>query len=40
LMIVGYLVGRGKGIVIALLLSAVMNFGSYWFSDSTCPENV
>lgn len=34
LMIVGYLVGRGKGIVIALLLSAVMNFGSYWFSDS------
>ena len=34
LMIVGYLLGKGKGMVIALILSAVMNFGSYWFSDS------
>ena len=33
-MIVGYALGRGKGVVIALILSAVMNFGSYWFSDS------
>jgi heat shock protein HtpX len=34
LVIVGYMLGRRKGIVIALVLSAVMNFGSYWFSDS------
>jgi heat shock protein HtpX len=34
LMIVGYLIGKGKGMVIALILSVVMNFGSYWFSDS------
>jgi heat shock protein HtpX len=34
LVIVGYMFGRRKGIVIALVLSAVMNFGSYWFSDS------
>jgi heat shock protein HtpX len=34
LMIVGYLPGRRKGVVIALIISAVMNFGSYWFSDS------
>ncbi len=34
LVIVGYLLGRRKGVVIALIMSAVMNFGSYWFSDS------
>lgn len=34
LVIAGYVMGRGKGVVIALILSAVMNFGSYWFSDS------
>ena len=34
LVIVGYVVGRGKSVVIALILSALMNFGSYWFSDS------
>jgi heat shock protein HtpX len=34
LVLVGYAIGRGKGIIIALILSAVMNFGSYWFSDS------
>lgn len=34
LMIVGYFVARGKGVIIALVLSAIMNFGSYWFSDS------
>lgn len=34
LVIVGYLVARGSGVVIALVVSAVMNFGSYWFSDS------
>lgn len=34
LMVVGYFVARGKGVVIALILSVVMNFGGYWFSDS------
>ncbi len=34
LVLVGYLVARGAGVVIALVLSALMNFGSYWYSDS------
>jgi len=34
LMLVGYFVARGTGVVIALVLSALMNFGSYWYSDS------
>ncbi|KUG24060.1 peptidase m48, ste24p precursor [hydrocarbon metagenome] len=34
LVIIGYLLGRGKGIIIALIISAVMNVGSYWYSDS------
>jgi len=34
LMVVGYFVARGTGIVIALVLSVLMNFGSYWYSDS------
>lgn len=34
LVIVGYLLARGTGVVIALVVSALMNFGSYWFSDS------
>ena len=34
LVLVGYLLARGTGVVIALLISALMNFGGYWFSDS------
>jgi heat shock protein HtpX len=34
LVIVGYIAARGTGVVIALFLSALMNFGSYWFSDT------
>lgn len=34
LMIVGYLVARKTGVIVALVIAAVMNFGSYWFSDS------
>jgi len=34
LMLVGYFVAKGAGVVIALVLSALMNFGSYWYSDS------
>ncbi len=33
LMIVGYFVARGKGVLIAFIVSVAMNFGSYWFSD-------
>lgn len=29
----GYYVGGQQGVVWALVISAVMNFGSYWFSD-------
>jgi heat shock protein HtpX len=34
LILIGYFLGRGKGIIIALIISVIMNFGSYWFSDS------
>ncbi len=34
LIIVGYMVARGTGVAIALVMSALMNFGGYWFSDS------
>lgn len=30
---IGDLVGGPQGLVVALVLAAVMNFGSYWFSD-------
>lgn len=33
LLAVGYVLGGQDGMVIALILSAVMNIGSYWFSD-------
>ncbi len=33
LMIVGYLIARRTGVVIALIVSLLMNFGSYWYSD-------
>jgi heat shock protein HtpX len=33
LIIVGGLVGGRNGMVVALIFAAVMNFGSYWFSD-------
>jgi heat shock protein HtpX len=29
----GYLIGGQTGMVVALVLSAALNFGSYWFSD-------
>jgi heat shock protein HtpX len=34
LMIVGYFIARRTGVVIALIISLVMNFGSYWYSDA------
>jgi len=34
LMFLGALLGGRTGLVIALIISTVMNFGSYWYSDS------
>lgn len=33
LLLAGHAIGGNSGMIIALLLAAVMNFGSYWFSD-------
>jgi heat shock protein HtpX len=33
ILVCGYLLGGQGGMLIALVLAAVMNFGSYWFSD-------
>ena len=33
-MIVGYFIARRTGVVIALIISLLMNFGSYWYSDT------
>jgi heat shock protein HtpX len=33
LLAIGELLGGANGLVIAFILAAVMNFGSYWFSD-------
>lgn len=33
LLIVGYFIARAKGVVIALVIALVMNFGGYWYSD-------
>ena len=32
-LLVGAAIGGQQGMVIAFVLSLVMNFGSYWFSD-------
>ncbi|MGB6649200.1 MAG: protease HtpX, partial [Bacteroidota bacterium] len=33
LVVVGRLLGGESGMIIAFVIAAVMNFGSYWFSD-------
>lgn len=33
LIAIGYLTARGTGVIIALIVSALMNLGSYWYSD-------
>ncbi|HOJ51220.1 MAG TPA: zinc metalloprotease HtpX [Syntrophales bacterium] len=33
LLAIGYLTARGKGVLIALIISALMNMGSYWYAD-------
>jgi len=32
-MAIGHLLGGSQGLVVAFIFAAVMNFGSYWFSD-------
>ena len=34
LMIIGYFIAGKKGVVITLIISLIMNFGSYWYSDT------
>jgi heat shock protein HtpX len=34
LLIIGYFIGRKTGVVIALIIALIMNFGSYWYSDT------
>lgn len=34
LLIIGYFIARGRGVMMALILSGILNFGSYWYSDS------
>jgi len=33
IMAIGHLLGGSQGLVVAFIFAAVMNFGSYWFSD-------
>jgi heat shock protein HtpX len=33
IMVIGHLLGGSQGLVVAFIFAAVMNFGSYWFSD-------
>jgi len=32
-LVIGYMIGGQSGILFAFLMSLVMNFGAYWFSD-------
>ena len=34
LLVIGELLGGQSGLVIAFVLAVVINFGSYWFSDT------
>jgi heat shock protein HtpX len=34
LLVVGYFIAKGKGVLIALVAALIMNFGGYWYSDS------
>ncbi len=33
LLVIGYFLARRTGVVLALIMAIVMNFGSYWYSD-------
>ena len=33
LLVIGELLGGGQGLMLGFIMAAVMNFGSYWFSD-------
>ena len=32
-LMIGEMLGGGQGMLVGLMFAAVMNFGSYWFSD-------
>ncbi len=34
LLVVGYFIAKGRGVLIALVIALVTNFGGYWYSDS------
>jgi heat shock protein HtpX len=34
LLVVGYFIARGRGVLIAMVIALAMNFGGYWYSDS------
>lgn len=34
LVIVGFLLARGAGVILALIASVLLNFGGYWYSDT------
>lgn len=33
LLVVGYFIARGRGVLIAMVIALVMNFGGYWYKD-------
>jgi heat shock protein HtpX len=34
LLVVGYFIAKGRGVLIAMIIALIMNFGGYWYSDS------
>jgi heat shock protein HtpX len=34
LLVVGYFIARGRGVLIAMVIALITNFGGYWYSDS------
>ncbi len=34
LLVVGYFIAKGRGVLIALVIALITNFGGYWYSDS------
>jgi heat shock protein HtpX len=34
LLVVGYFIARGRGVLIAMAIALITNFGGYWYSDS------
>jgi heat shock protein HtpX len=34
MLVVGYFIARGRGVLIAMVIALITNFGGYWYSDS------